>query len=69
LRPWSASFASAGVTTQAIADRVDAGERVEEIPGDYGLERADIEQAVMCERAARALSCSPARARLDRDGL
>lgn len=42
----------AGVTTQAIADRVDAGESVEEIAADYGLERADIEQAVMYERAA-----------------
>jgi uncharacterized protein (DUF433 family) len=42
----------AGVTTQAIADRIDAGEAVDEIAADYGLERADVEQAVLYERAA-----------------
>jgi uncharacterized protein (DUF433 family) len=44
--------ASAGVTTQAIADRIDAGETPEEIASDYGLATHDIEQAVMYERAA-----------------
>jgi uncharacterized protein (DUF433 family) len=43
---------SAGVTTQAIADRVDAGEAVDEIANDYGLATNDIEQAVVYERAA-----------------
>jgi uncharacterized protein (DUF433 family) len=42
----------AGVTTQAIADRVDAGEGVVEIAADYGLEPGDVEQAVWYERAA-----------------
>jgi len=43
---------SAGVTTQAIADRVDAGEAVDEIASDYGLATRDVEQAVLYERAA-----------------
>ena len=43
---------SAGVTTQAIADRIDAGEAVDEIANDYGLATRDIEQAVLYERAA-----------------
>lgn len=42
----------AGVTTQVIADRVDAGESVDELVVDYGVERAEIEQAVLYERAA-----------------
>ena len=42
----------AGVTTQAIADRIDAGEAVDEIANDYGLAATDIEQAVLYERAA-----------------
>lgn len=41
-----------GITTQAIADRVDAGEPVDDLAADYGLERAEIEQAVLYERAA-----------------
>ena len=43
---------SAGVTTHAIADRVDAGEAVDAIAEDYGLAPADVEQAVLYERAA-----------------
>jgi uncharacterized protein (DUF433 family) len=43
---------SRGVTTQAIADRIDAGETVEDIATDYGLAKADVEQAVLYERAA-----------------
>jgi uncharacterized protein (DUF433 family) len=43
---------SAGVTTQAIADRIDAGEGIDEIATDYDLEHADIERAVLYERAA-----------------
>lgn len=44
--------ASLGITTQAIADRVDAGERVDEVAADYGLSAAEIEQAIVYERAA-----------------
>lgn len=43
---------SAGVTTQAIADRIDAGEAIDEIAADYGLKPNDVEQAVLYERAA-----------------
>jgi uncharacterized protein (DUF433 family) len=42
----------AGVTTRAIADRIDAGEAVDEIAADYGLAASDIENAVLYERAA-----------------
>lgn len=42
----------AGITTQAIVDRIDAGETIEEVASDYGLGREDIEQAVFYERAA-----------------
>jgi len=44
--------ARTGVTTQAIADRLDAGESVEEIASDYDLEVPEIEEAVLYERAA-----------------
>jgi uncharacterized protein (DUF433 family) len=40
------------VSTQAIADRIDAGESPSEVAEDYGLEVAEIEQAVLYERAA-----------------
>ena len=43
---------AAGVTTAAIADRVDAGETVSEIAGDYGLDPTVVEEAVVYERAA-----------------
>jgi uncharacterized protein (DUF433 family) len=42
----------AGVSTSAIADRVDAGETVADLVGDYGLSEPEIEQAVLYERAA-----------------
>ena len=41
-----------GVTTGAIAARIDAGEDVEEIAADYNLEPRDVEEAVLYERAA-----------------
>ncbi len=41
-----------GVSTGAIAKRIDAGESVQELANDYGLLPADIEQAVLYERAA-----------------
>lgn len=41
-----------GVSTAAIADRVDAEESVEDIAEDYGLTVAEVKQAVIFERAA-----------------
>lgn len=42
----------AGISTAAIADRLDAGETVEELAEDYDLSRDEIEQAVLYSRAA-----------------
>jgi uncharacterized protein (DUF433 family) len=42
----------AGVSTRTIADRIDAGESVDELAADYDLSHAEIEQAVLYERAA-----------------
>lgn len=42
----------AGVSTAAIAERIDANESVEELAADYGLSVSEIEQAVLFERAA-----------------
>jgi len=42
----------AGVSTAAIADRIDAGESVESLADDYDLSRDEIEQAVLYSRAA-----------------
>jgi uncharacterized protein (DUF433 family) len=42
----------AGISTAAIADRIDANETVAEVAADYGLTAAEIEQAVLFERAA-----------------
>jgi uncharacterized protein (DUF433 family) len=41
-----------GVSTSAIAERIDAGETVEALAEDYDLNPAEIEQAVIYERAA-----------------
>lgn len=41
-----------GVTTAVIAERVDAGESVEDLAADYDLELGDIEQAIVYEHAA-----------------
>lgn len=43
---------SQGIATAAVADRIDAGEPVAEIAMDYGLEEAEVEEAVVYERAA-----------------
>jgi uncharacterized protein (DUF433 family) len=40
------------ISTSAIAERVDAGETVDDIAADYDLGRSEIEQAVVYERAA-----------------
>ena len=42
----------AGVSTSAIAGRIDAGETLEALADDYGLKPAEIEEAVLYERAA-----------------
>lgn len=42
----------AGVSTAAIADRIDAGESVDALAEDYDLSRDEIEQAVLYQRAA-----------------
>ncbi len=41
-----------GVSTSAIADRIDAGETVDELARDYDLEPREVEEAVVYERAA-----------------
>jgi uncharacterized protein (DUF433 family) len=41
-----------GISTLAIAERVDAGESVEDIAADYELGPSAIEQAILYERAA-----------------
>lgn len=41
-----------GVSTSAIAERIDVGETVEDLAADYDLIPAEIEQAVIYERAA-----------------
>ncbi|MCC9598462.1 MULTISPECIES: DUF433 domain-containing protein [unclassified Rubrivivax] len=41
-----------GVSTHAIAERLDAGESIDELAADYELTPADIEQAALYERAA-----------------
>ena len=43
---------AAGVSTATIAERIDAGEAVADLASDYDLTIADIEQAVLYERAA-----------------
>jgi uncharacterized protein (DUF433 family) len=42
----------AGVSTQVIVDRLDAGEAVEDLAADDGITAADVEQAVLYEGAA-----------------
>lgn len=41
-----------GISTTAIAARIDAGEQPADIAADYGMTREDVEQAVLYERAA-----------------
>lgn len=41
-----------GVTTRAIADRINAGEPEESIIADYGLEQAELKEALAYESAA-----------------
>ena len=41
-----------GISTGTIAERIDAGETVQELASDYDLSPTEIEQAVLYERAA-----------------
>jgi uncharacterized protein (DUF433 family) len=41
-----------GVSTSAIAERIDAGETVQDIAADYDLGPSEVEQAIVYERAA-----------------
>lgn len=41
-----------GISTAAIAERIDAGETVESIADDYELGPSEVEQAIVYERAA-----------------
>ena len=41
-----------GISTSVIAERVDAGESVDDIAADYDLGPSEIEQAIVYERAA-----------------
>jgi uncharacterized protein (DUF433 family) len=41
-----------GISTHVIAERIDAGETVSDLAADYDLAPAEIEQAVLYERAA-----------------
>ena len=43
---------SRGVSTGAIAERIDAGETASELAADYDLSEQEIEEAVLYERAA-----------------
>ena len=44
--------ATSGVSTQAIAERIDAGKSVSALAADHGMSESAIEQAVLHERAA-----------------
>jgi uncharacterized protein (DUF433 family) len=41
-----------GITTAVLAERLDAGEAMRDLAADYGVTPAEIEQAVLYERAA-----------------
>ena len=41
-----------GISTAAITERIDAGEKINDIAKDYELTKNEIEQAVLYERAA-----------------
>jgi uncharacterized protein (DUF433 family) len=44
--------ARVGISTAAIAGRIDAKEPAAEVAADYDLTVEEVEQAVLCERAA-----------------
>jgi uncharacterized protein (DUF433 family) len=43
------TLTSSGIATAMIAERYKAGESVDEIAGDYGRDRLEIEEAIRCE--------------------
>lgn len=45
-------IASNSISTRAIAERIDAGESVDDVAADYGLDSSEIEQAAIYEWAA-----------------
>lgn len=45
-------LASRSISTAAIADRIDAGDSIEEVARDYGLANDEVEEAIIYERAA-----------------
>jgi uncharacterized protein (DUF433 family) len=45
-------IARLGISTAVLADRLDAGETLEDLTADYGLSHVEIEQAVLYERTA-----------------
>lgn len=45
-------IARLGISTAVLAERLDAGESIEDLSSDYGLDRLEIEQAVLYERTA-----------------
>ena len=46
------TIAGSGISTGALVERIDAGESVDELADDYGLSIAQVEAAVLYERAA-----------------
>lgn len=45
-------IARLGISTAVLADRVDAGESIQDLAADYGLREPEIVEAVLYERAA-----------------
>lgn len=43
---------SKGIATSTLAERIDAGEKIDDIAADYDLAQSEVEQAVVYERAA-----------------
>jgi uncharacterized protein (DUF433 family) len=41
-----------GITTEVLADRIDAGESIADVAADYALSTTEVEQAILYERAA-----------------
>ena len=46
------AITGSGVSTEALVNRIDAGESMEELAGDNGLEIPQIEHAIVYEKAA-----------------
>jgi hypothetical protein len=50
--PFASVPLRASVSTGAIVERIDAGETIDDLATDYGLNASEIEHAVLFERAA-----------------